>query len=104
MGRTLGGGPASLLGSARRSREVVRMLTDYVRGAMRKAKYEILEDDKSFYGEIPGFQGVYANAATLEECREQLQEVLEEWLLLRISRNMPVPVVNGIDLVIRRVA
>lgn len=80
------------------------MLTEYVQGAMRKAKYEILEDDGSFYGEIPGFQGVWANAAALEECREELREVLEEWLLLRISRNMPVPAVDGIDLVVRSVA
>ena len=77
------------------------MLTSYVQGAMRRAKYEILKDDGSFYGEIPGFQGVYSNAPTLEECREQLQEVLEGWLLLSISRNLPVPVVDGIDLVVR---
>ncbi len=80
------------------------MLTEYVRGAMRKAKYEILEDDGTYYGEIPGFQGVYANAATLEECREQLQEVLEGWLLVSISRNLPVPQVDGIDLTVRSVA
>ena len=42
------------------------MLTDYIRAAMRRTKYEILEDDKTFYGHIPGFQGVYANAPTLE--------------------------------------
>lgn len=26
------------------------MLTDYIRGAMRRAHYEILHDDGSFYG------------------------------------------------------
>jgi len=36
------------------------MLTEYLRAAMRRAKYEILPDDASFYGEIPDFQGVYA--------------------------------------------
>ena len=79
------------------------MLTSYVQGAMRRAKYEILKDDKSFYGRVPGFRGVWANAATHEECREELQEVLEEWLLFHISRNMPVPVVDGVDLVFRPV-
>ena len=77
------------------------MLTQYIRAAMRKARYEILPDDSSFYGEIPGFDGVYANADTLEECRNELEEVLEEWLLLRVSRNLPLPVVDGIELVIR---
>ncbi|MBO0779737.1 MAG: type II toxin-antitoxin system HicB family antitoxin [Ktedonobacteraceae bacterium] len=67
------------------------MLTRYIRAAMGKAKYEILEDG-SFYGEIPGFNGVYANTGTLEACRDELEEVLEEWILLRVSRHLPLPV------------
>jgi predicted RNase H-like HicB family nuclease len=51
------------------------MLT-YIQATMGLAQYEILED-QTFYGEISGLQGVYANAATLEQCREELQEVLE---------------------------
>ena len=54
------------------------MLTNYVRAAMRRARYEILSDDGTFYGEIPGFDGVYANSKALEACREELEEVLEE--------------------------
>ncbi len=80
------------------------MLTRYVREAMRRARYEMLEDDGTFYGEIPGFQGVFANARTLEQCREHLEEVLEEWLLFRVSRNLPLPKVAGIALKIRKVA
>ncbi|HEY7545673.1 MAG TPA: type II toxin-antitoxin system HicB family antitoxin [Blastocatellia bacterium] len=80
------------------------MLTDYLKAAVHKARYEILTDDASYYGEIPGFEGVYANAAMLEQCREELAEVLEEWLLFRISRNLPLPVVDGIELKIREVA
>jgi predicted RNase H-like HicB family nuclease len=59
------------------------MLTNYIRSALHHARYEILPADGSFYGEIPGFDGVYANAETLEACREELEEVLEEWILLR---------------------
>lgn len=80
------------------------MLTNYMRAALHQARYEILQDDNSFYGEIPGFEGVYSNAATLEACREELAEVLEEWVFFRISRNLPLPVVDGIELVIREVA
>jgi predicted RNase H-like HicB family nuclease len=80
------------------------MLTNYIRAAMRQARYEILSDDGTFYGEIPGFDGVYANADTLEACREELEEVLEEWILFRVSRNLPLPVVEGIELAIREVA
>ncbi len=60
------------------------MLLEYIQTAMRMAKYEILNDDGSFYGEIPECQGVYANSETLEECRSELQEVLEEWILFRV--------------------
>lgn len=80
------------------------MLTNYLRAALHLARYEILADDKSFYGEVPGFDGVYANAATLEACREELAEVLEEWILFRISKNLPLPIVDGIELGIKEVA
>ena len=80
------------------------MLTNYIRAAMRQARYEILPDDGTFYGEIPGFDGIYANADTLEACREELEEVLEEWILFRVSRNLPLPVVEGIELNIKEVA
>jgi predicted RNase H-like HicB family nuclease len=80
------------------------MLTNYIRAAMHQAKYEILMDDGSFYGEIPGFDGVYANAATLESCREELEEVLEEWILFRVAKNLPVPLAGGIELVVKEVA
>jgi predicted RNase H-like HicB family nuclease len=64
---------------------------------MRGAKYELLEES-GYYGSIPGFEGVWADAVSLEQCRDELEEVLEEWLLFRLSRQLPVPVVDGIDL------
>jgi predicted RNase H-like HicB family nuclease len=79
------------------------MLTKYIRAAMRKARYEILPDDGTYYGEIVGFDGVYANADTLEACRDELEEVLEEWILLRVSQHLPLPTVDGIELTIREV-
>lgn len=80
------------------------MLSQYIQKALRRAKYEILEDDGTFYGEIPGFQGVYSNADTLEDCRNELAEVLEEWIFFRISRNLEVPIVDEIKLEIQRVS
>ncbi len=80
------------------------MLTNYMRAALHRARYEILPDDNSFYAEIPGFDGVYANAATLEACREELAEVLEEWILFRVAKGLPLPVVDGLELTIKEVA
>ncbi|MCX7049439.1 MAG: type II toxin-antitoxin system HicB family antitoxin [Candidatus Sumerlaeota bacterium] len=80
------------------------MLLNYVQAAMRDAQYEILPDDGMYYGEIPACNGVYAHAKTLEKCREELQEVLEEWILFRVSRNMKLPVISGQKLAIRKAA
>ena len=73
------------------------MLTSYIQSAMRRATYEILSD-RTFYGEIPGFSGVYSNAPTLEACREQLQEVLEGWIVLGLRLGHTLPEVDGIRL------
>ena len=80
------------------------MLSAYLQGAMRRARYEILEEENRFCGEIPDCPGVYATAGTLEACRDELTEVLEEWILFRVSRNLPLPVIDGIELRFREVA
>jgi predicted RNase H-like HicB family nuclease len=80
------------------------MILEYIDAAMRKAKYELLPDDGLYYGEIPGFDGVYATANQLEDCREELKSTLEDWLLLSLSKNLPMPVVNGISLEVKNVA
>ena len=59
------------------------MIKQYIYEAMKLARYKIL-DDGSYYGDIPGFRGVLANSENLEECRNELQETLEEWILLGI--------------------
>lgn len=74
------------------------MLTSYIHEAMRLAKYGILEDG-TYYGEIPGFQGVWANAELLDACREELQSALEDWLILGLRMGHALPIVAGINLV-----
>ncbi len=71
------------------------MLLEYIQAAMDRARYEILSDDGSYYGRIPGFKGLWANAPTLEKCRRELQSTLEDWLLLGIRLGDRLPVVNG---------
>ena len=78
------------------------MLTKYIQAAMKQAKYEIFPDDGTFYGEISICEGVYANALTLEACREELQEVLEDWILLSLTLNLPLPVLDNIDLTVTK--
>jgi predicted RNase H-like HicB family nuclease len=78
------------------------MLTKYLEAAMRHAHYEILADDQTYYGEIPPCRGVYANATTLEKCRSELAQVLEDWVLFRIYKNLPLPKIDGIKLTVKK--
>ncbi|MSO20147.1 MAG: type II toxin-antitoxin system HicB family antitoxin [Acidobacteria bacterium] len=66
------------------------MLVEYVQKKMETAKYKKLEDG-TYFGEIPGLRGVWGNAKKLEDCRRELQEVLEGWLLLKVSDREPIP-------------
>ena len=80
------------------------MILQYVEAAMSRAHYEIVEDDHSFYGEIPGFEGLWANAPALEACRKELQETLEDWLLLSLRLNKPIPKIENLTLDVQQVA
>jgi predicted RNase H-like HicB family nuclease len=73
------------------------MLLQYIHKAMTKAQYKRLEDG-IWFAEIPGFQGVWSNADSVEECRQELMEVLEEWLILKIRDRESIPEIEGTTL------
>jgi predicted RNase H-like HicB family nuclease len=73
------------------------MLTRYICEAMRRARYKTLKNGTCF-GEIPGLPGVWANESTASECQKILQEVLEEWLVLKIRDHDPIPRIGRISL------
>ena len=66
------------------------MLTDYIAKQLKKARYELIEDG-TYFGEIPGLVGVWANAKKLEDCRAELQSVLEDWILFTIKDGGSLP-------------
>ena len=80
------------------------MINQYITVTLRRAHYELLGNGEGFYGSIPVLAGVWAQAASLEDCREELKAALEDWLLLSLSRQHPIPVMDGIDLAIRELA
>ena len=65
------------------------MLSDFIQKRLQSAKYKILKD-RSYFGEIPGVRGVWANAKTLEACRKELQSVFEDWLVLSIKTDKKI--------------
>jgi predicted RNase H-like HicB family nuclease len=74
------------------------LLAEYIETAMRDADFVIFVEDGTYYGEIYGFQGVWANADTLEECRQELKEVLKGWIILGIERGHEIPVLPSMNL------
>ena len=75
------------------------MISAYIDAAMRRAHYEFLPDDEGYFGSVAELPGVWANAATLEECREELQEVLEEWIVLGLRMRHFIPNLGELELV-----
>jgi len=64
----------------------------YMSEAMRRAEYERLEDGGGWYARIPGFEGLWASGATIEDARKELYEALDGWLSVNffVSR-LPMP-------------
>ncbi|MDJ1167847.1 type II toxin-antitoxin system HicB family antitoxin [Roseofilum sp. BLCC_M154] len=73
------------------------MIQEYLQEAMEKATYEFLEEE-GFYGSIAGAAGVWATGETLEECRRELLEVLEEWVLIGLARGDELPAFDDVQL------
>jgi len=67
------------------------MIVEYIEAALGKAKYDIIRDEEPYYGEVPSLKGVWATGKTLEECRKNLSEVIEGWIIVRIKKGLPIP-------------
>ena len=68
-------------------------LTDYIATAMARARFKLLKNG-SIYGSIPGFKGVWADGRSLDACRNELQEVLEDWIVLKLRDGDRLPMVG----------
>lgn len=73
------------------------MLTEYIRAAMHEALYELMEDGR-FFAVIPACEGLWSEGATLESAREQLQDVLEDWILIKARHDDVFPTIAGVDI------
>jgi len=67
------------------------VLIEYIEEALNRAHYEMIEDEEPFYGEVKELPGVWASGATLEECRKNLRDTIEGWILLSIRKKLPIP-------------
>ncbi len=75
------------------------MIRAYIDNAMRHAHYEIIEQEGTpYYGEIPSLPGLMATGETLEQCRENLEDALDQWIALGLQLGHQVPSIDGIQL------
>ena len=67
------------------------MIQEYIEAALQHAHYEIIKDEQPYYGEVPELPGVWATGKSLEECRQSLAEVVDGWVVVRLSRGLTIP-------------
>ena len=77
------------------------MIRSYLDAALDRARYTQLADS-TYCAEVRGLRGVIATGATLEQCRTELQDVIEEWVLVRVARGLSVPALGGAKIRVRK--
>lgn len=80
------------------------MIQHYLQKAMETAHYELLENNEGFYAEIPNAPGVWSTGNTLEACRQELLEVLEEWVIVGVAMGHDLPEFEGVTIKVQSVA
>ena len=75
------------------------MLTEYIEEALRRARYELIDDPGTpYYGEVPELPGVWASGETLEACRCELKDVVEGWILISVKQSLPIPPLGSLEI------
>ena len=72
------------------------MLLRYIETALEQAHYEMIEDEEPFYGEVPALTGVWATGQTLEACRNNLAEAVEDWVLFSVAKGLVLPALGNV--------
>lgn len=66
-------------------------ITNYIEKLLRKAEYEYDKATKSWCASVADLPGAYAQADTVEEIREQLAEVIEDYILISLQERQRLP-------------
>jgi predicted RNase H-like HicB family nuclease len=78
--------------------EIGIMITEYVEEALKRAKYEIINDEEPYYGEIEKLKGIWSTGETLEKGRSNLKDAIEGWILLSIKKGIPIPKLGDVEI------
>jgi predicted RNase H-like HicB family nuclease len=74
------------------------MLLRYIQTALEQAHYEMIEDEEPFYGEVTALPGVWATGKTLEGCRRNLAEAVEDWVLFSVAKGLSIPALTDVTI------
>lgn len=76
----------------------MQLISQYAQKATRHAIARQLEDG-TWFAEIEGFTGVWADGPSQKEALDVLEEVVGEWVLLKIrDEDRDLPVLESLDL------
>ncbi|MHB8470729.1 MAG: hypothetical protein ACYDCH_13400 [Gaiellaceae bacterium] len=76
----------------------IQLIRQYAQLATRHAQLR-RDEDGDWYAEIEGFAGVWAKEATPQETFKVLEDVVFEWVLLKIrDEDRDIPVLESLDL------
>jgi predicted RNase H-like HicB family nuclease len=73
------------------------MIVEYLNAAMARASIARLPEG-GYYGTIPGFKLLHGTGEDKAECKADLRESLEVWLLRRIHEQADLPQVGELQL------
>ena len=74
------------------------MLLRYIQAALDQAHYEMIKDEEPFYGAVAALPGVWATGKTLEGCRRNLAEAVEDWVLFSVAKGLPIPALTDVTI------
>ena len=74
------------------------MFAEYIQAALEKAEYEVIDNSEPYYAHVPGLVGVWATGKTIEDCRTELIEVIDEWIVAKLQWGQPIPPMNGLTI------
>jgi predicted RNase H-like HicB family nuclease len=74
------------------------MFAQYIQAALEKAEYEVIDNPDPYYAHVPGLVGVWATGKSFEECRNELIEVIEEWIVAKLQWGQTIPPMGGLSI------
>ena len=69
-------------------------ITSYIEKLLKKADYEYDKETKSWCASIDKLPGAYAQGDTVEEARQELTEVIEDYIIESLKENQKLPNFN----------